>query len=581
MTGRLLAALLVLSAALAGSAMPPQQQPVAAQPSPSTPVREPVVQLALDSGPKTVGLFSPEAESVPAAKAGDEVITVAQLARALAAKHEAPMGKREKAGAAGMDFRPVLERLANVRLLIAEAREMGIGDLPEVKEAGAAFEKVGGREMLQAHATRDVKPDALEVEQRYRELVREPKVRSALFVALPDAEAFRAAVSKGGDFGALSKKAVEEKKAKADEVGAFVPTSKLLPEVAAALAAVQPGGVTEVVKLKEGYTVALLEEVRFPDDPAARAKAENESLVRQKKEVLKTYYASVVKRFAVVDRKLLKTLDLEAKKPGLEALKKDKRVVARIKGAAPITVGDLTTKVAEQFFHGMDRAAEGKKVNKMIDGTFDALLSERLVPLEAKRVGIVDSPEYQRRLADSLDASTFSLFLQRAIVPQVKVTEQEVRAYYDANSAEFAYPAMLKLEGLGYGSVADAQAALDKLRAGTDLKWLKANSGGQLDAEKAAVTFTGAPVAATALPDDLAAQLTAPRAGDIRLFKEGDQAFVVRVVEVTPTASKPFEEARGAIEEKLFFGKLNVAMEEWAGKLRQVRPVKIYVTSIS
>ncbi len=141
--------------------------------------------------------------------------------------HEAP--QKDGAAPASKDFRPILDRLVNARLLLAEAREMGIAELPEVKDVLTNFEKVGAREMLQERVTRDVKPDAKEVEQSYRETVRELKVRSVLFSRQTDANAFHAAVKKGGDFAALVKKAVADKKAKGDEEAQFVRVTQHAP----------------------------------------------------------------------------------------------------------------------------------------------------------------------------------------------------------------------------------------------------------------------------------------------------------------------------------------------------------------
>jgi hypothetical protein len=200
-----------------------------------------------------------------------------------------------------------------------------------VKQAVTNFEKVGAREMLQEHATQDVRPDAKEVEQRYREAVRELKVRSVLFSRQTDANAFHAAVKGGGDFPALVKKAVADKKAKGDEEAHFVRLSSMLPQTAVKVVKLKPGEITPVMKLKEGFAIARVEDVRYPEgDAAARAEAEKQSLLRQKKIALQKYSDGLVKRYATIDDALLKRLDLQAKKPGIDALEKDKRIVARI-----------------------------------------------------------------------------------------------------------------------------------------------------------------------------------------------------------------------------------------------------------
>ena len=577
----MLAALLSLGISLSARAMPPQKaEGAGAAPQPANAaVPEPKAHVTVDGKTITVPLFSEQADAVAAATAADDTITVGQLSRALATMHEAP--QKDGAAPASKDFRPILDRLVNARLLLGEAREMGIADLPEVKDVLTNFEKVGAREMLQERVMKDVKPDAKEVEQSYREAVRELKVRSVLFPRQTDANTFHTAVKAGGDFAALAKKAVADKKAKGDGEAQFVRVNNMAPQVAVKLMKLKPGQLADPIKLPEGIAIARLEDIRYPEgDAAARAEAEKQSLLKQKKLALQKYYDGLVKRYATIDKALLKKLDFQAKKPGIDALEKDKRIVARIQGAEPITVGELTKNVKLQFFHGIERAVNEKKVNAQIYPTFDAILSDRIVPLEARRVGIVDSAEYKRRRAAQEDGAVFSLFVKRVIVPQVKLTEKDVRAYYDSHKKEFAYPVFFRLDGLAYENVKDAQAALDRLRAGTDLKWLKANTTGQLSEHKAKYKFGGVPIAATAMPDDLRKQLTAAKVGDVRLFTEGEQSYVVRVSEVTPESQKPFDEVKADLQEKLFFEKVNAAVADYTTKLRKVQPVKVYITKI-
>lgn len=573
----MLAALLSLGIGLSARAAPPPPPGAAPAPAASAAAPDPKAYVTVDGKTVAVSLFSDQADSVAAAAVGDEVISVGQLSRALATMHET---QKDGGAPASKDFRPILDRLVNARLLIAEAREMGVADLPEVKKAVTNFEKVGARERVQEHATRDVRPDPKEVEESYKEMVRELKVRSVLFTRQSDAIAFHKAVKGGGDFVALVKKAVADKKAKGDEEAQFVRVTKMLPQIGVKLVKLKPGEITEPIQLKEGFSVARVEGTRFPEgDAEARAEAERRSLISQKKLVLQKYYDGLVKRFATIDRKLLDRLDFQ-KKPGIAEFEKDKRIIARVQGAEPITVGELATNVRLQFFHGVDRAVNERKVNKQIEPTFDAILSDRIVPLEARRLGILDSAEYKRAHLAQEEGATFSLFVSQAIVPQVKVTEKDVRAYYDSHKKEFAYPMFYRLDGLGYESAKDAQAALEKLRAGTDLKWLKANTTGQLPAEKAKYGFGGTLVAATAIPDALRKQLVTAKVGDIRLFTEGEQSYVVRVADVTPESQKPFDEVKGGIQDKLFYEKVNAAVADYAGKLRKVRPVKVFITKI-
>ena len=62
----------------------------------------------------------------------------------------------------------------------------------------------------------------------------------------------------------------------------------------------------------------------------------------------------------------------------------------------------------------------------------------------------------------------------------MKLDEPTVRKYYDTHKADYTLPAFYKLESIGFATQKDAEAAVAKLRSGTDFKWLNANADGKL-----------------------------------------------------------------------------------------------------
>jgi len=521
-----------------------------------------------------VPLFSERFAEFPVATAGDEVITLDQLSRALADAHSS----RKEGQAGGKDFMPILERLLDVRLLVAEARAMGIDDLPEHEKGLASYDRDALRTALQAKVIAGTVPDALEVEKGYREATREWKIRSAFFPKQEDALSFKSAVLAGGDFSELAHRAVKEGKATFDEGKDFVRTAKLKGEVAAMIAGLSPGAISEPIKLQTGVTIVHVDDIRFVDDPAARGEVERQSIARQNREKLKKYYDGMVKRYTVTDKALLKSLDFEAPKPGLLGYQKDTRTLVRIQGAKSITVGEFAAKLAEQFYHGVERAARDKKINLQKPLILDAMISDRIVPVEARALGLHETVEYRSKRSDYESGQLFRLFLERVIIPEVRISEADLKAYYEQHPKDFTFPAFYRLETIGFAEVKDAQAALQKAQAGTDMKWLKQNAAGQVPDDKLA--FTGGVVAGSAVSDDVRSVLSGVKPGDYRLFTHEGQAFVARVADVTPEATRPLDEVREDVQKAVFGEKLTAAVKAHANEIRKVRPVKVYLTHI-
>jgi PPIC-type PPIASE domain len=175
----------------------------------------------------------------------------------------------------------------------------------------------------------------------------------------------------------------------------------------------------------------------------------------------------------------------------------------------------------------------------------------------------------------------FGHAVEKVVIPEVKVTEQEAKDYYDQHKAEFTYPEFYKAESLAFTTVKQGQAALDKLRAGTDFGWMRANAPDQLAEEKVTIKFDGSTVSATSFSPEIAKALAGSKSGDYRLVADGaGHGYVIHVIDKTPSREQPYKDARGAITKKLFSEHIGRDISAWAAKLRQAREVQIYISKI-
>lgn len=521
-------------------------------------------------------LFDPASAKTPIAKVGAEVITLGALVDVLAAAHE------EHGGAAKgkTDFVPVLDRLIAVKLLAQEAREMGMDELPEIADQVRLFGESFLREAVKANAMKRVKFDPKEAEALYREQIREWRLRSVLFASEEDAKRMRAEVEGGKAFDELLRRAVAEKKAKADDETGFVSLEKLAPPVLEAVGKLAKGAVTLPVKLEKGFAVIRVEDVRHVESADARAWAEATSRERRKTDALHAYYESLLGKYGKADEKLLASLDYDgAAKERFEALRKDARALVTIQGEKALTVADLTAEIEKKFYHGAERAAGEKRVNAQKRAVFESMAFRRLLAKEAKRQGLAATPEYRRAVAEHEEGLLFGTFVQRVIVPDVSVQESAVKAHYEEHEAEYMYPQFYKLDGLAFSDAAAAQAALAKLRAGTDLKWLRQNAAGQLPEPDRKLQLGGT-VAASAIPAALGKALAGAKTGDLRLYPAEDGTYVLQVVSETPPAARPYAEVREAIARKLYAEQVEAKVQAYVQKLRGATEVKVFISRI-
>jgi len=568
-------------AALAGDAPTAPKAP-AAKVEPAAPAGKAAAEEPKQASTVAViaaPLFSDVFAATPVAKIEDEVITLRELTQALSSTHMT--GGVPVAGSTA-SWQTVLDRLVTLRLMVVEARTMDLDDLPEVKQAIEEHSGQFLREYYKAKVTDDVKPDAAEVSRLLETTTREWKLVSASFKDKADADAVAKEIAAGKPFDAVVAQAVADKKADPPLTGDFVGAKKLLPEVVAAVEGLAVGAVSAPVKAGPSWALLRVVEIRNVEDAEERAKAEGRSVERLRTVKLRQHFEELSKKNAQIDRGLLKRVDLEAKVPGLEALAKDKRAFATIKGEAPITVGEVVLEISKAFFHGPDSAVREKRVNLQKEEALDKLLYRRLFLKAAIAAGLKDSEDYRVEMREFTQGLLVDVYAKKVIVPEIKVTDEDSKQYYDEHKSEFTTPQFFKLQTMGFRTVKSAQAALEKFRAGTDWAWMRANAEDQLAEADRKLELDGATtLSANTLDPGLAEAVAGTKAGDLRLYKHAaGGAYVVLVKEQIASALKPLDEVRSAIGKKVMGHVATRTFETWGKKLREHYRVRIYLTRI-
>jgi parvulin-like peptidyl-prolyl isomerase len=473
----------------------------------------------------------------------------------------------------------LLRRLINTRLIIQEARRMGLDELKELKERADVFSKVTLREELMERHVRKIKPDEKEVEKTYRESVKESKIKLIVFEKEEDANQMEGLLKGGKDFDEVLGKFLLDKKGKGDKEGKFLKNTALLPEIAESVSKMETGSISPVIRIKSGYVIFKIEDIRFPEDPEIREKVKLDLVLKKREEALSEYYKNLKGKYAKVNEGLLKSLDFESKEPGFEKLMKDKRVVAEIKGEKPITVGDFTDYIRQQLYHGVERAVESKRLNNRKAKTLDEMLQKRIFRKEALRLGIDKTEAYKIKVKEYENSLIFGAFVQKAVAPDVKLKEEELRTYYDEHIKDYTYPEMMKISSLVFAKREDAEKAITNLRNGANFQWVKENAENQVSRNTVGIlNFDGRLLTTKDLPEEVSKTVSGGKTGDFRLYESPDNHFyVLSIQEAVPARPQPYGEAKENIARKIYNEKLTKAAEEYAGKLRAVSDVKIYL----
>jgi len=504
-------------------------------------------------------------------------ITLDEFNRELAALH---LGVAEGKRAGKENSLELLRRLVNTRLIIQEAERIGLDQLQEVKNMVDVFSRITLRELLAERQLKNVKADPKEVEKIYMESVREWKIKSVMFEKEDAVKKMEEDIKEGKSFDELAQKAVSDGTAKGGEEGSYLNQKGLLPQVAEAVSKMDVGSVSSIIPVGSGFAILKVEDIRYAESQEARKSAEREALALKKDSVLRSYNNGLIKKYVKLNKKVLDEIDFEAKEPGFQKLLDDKRVIAEVQGEKPITVGELTDTVRQQLYHGVETAIESKRLNEKKMPVLDEMLYKRVFRKEALRLGIDKTKVYKDRVKEYENSVIFGAFIQKAVVPDIKLKEEELKTYYDDHIKEYTMPEMMKINSLVFTKREFAEKALEKLRKGTDFQWLAENAEGQIDKSnsKDVLNFEGKILTTKDLPEGVRKSISGAKPGDFRLYESPEGYFyALAIQDVIPAKPQSFEDAKKKIAKIVFDDKLKKSVEEWAEKLRDASDVKIYL----
>lgn len=501
-----------------------------------------------------------------------EPITLDEFNQGLASLPETKTGKEDRS--------ELLRRLINIKLIVQEAKRIGLDELPEIKKMVDVFSRVTLREELMEKRAKEIKADENEVEKLYKESVKEYKIESVMLEKEEDAKEMEKEIKEGKTFEEIAKRFLAEGKARASEDKNYLKRGDLLPQIAEVISKMEVGSVSPIIPVASGFVILRISDTRYPEDQTATEQARREVLKGKQLRSIEEYSSALIKKYVKVHKEVFDRIDFESKDPGFTALLKDKRVVAEIKGEDPITVGELTEYLRQQLYHGVEKAIESKKLNSRKTPILEEMLRKRVYRKEALRLGLDKTENYKNKMEEYEDSVNFGVFINKAVAPDVKLKEDEVKAYYNEHIKEYTLPEMMRINSLVFAKRNGAEEAIEKFRKGSEFQWLATNAEGQVDRNtEGLLTFDSKLLLTTKdLPEGVQKAVSGARAGDLRLYASPDGYFYVLVIQdVIPSKPQPYEEARQNVAKKVFDDKLKKAVEDYADKLKAVSDVKIYL----
>jgi len=524
-----------------------------------------------------VPLNSPQFSDTPVAIVNDDPVYLGELAEILSHQEE----KQSEPGDRNKEYTDALERIIDTKLIALEANNIGLNETDSFKIQVEDFKRKTLQRELISNQLKGLEADPADVAELYEQMSREVKLFMVTFEAGFEAQKFLEDL-KENDFDKLVKKFAEEGKIKEQTEGEYVKIKDLLPNVVRQVYSMKTGDVSKVFNTENGFIVFKILDSRFVEDPDVKKEATEIVLDSLRKQKAMEYGNSLSDKYVDFNEKLYKDLDFD-KKIDIDKLKNDKRVIATVKGDKPveITVADLFSKVEGQSFHGADKAQQLGVLNKKKDIAITNMLFDYTSMLEAHNQGLDQTKSFKRKVKEYENSILFSSFIQKAVLPEVKMTPEEVHSYYEKHIDEYASPTMLRMNSLVFDNREDAEGALNKLKKGADFNWVSANSSGLVAPDTGGVLkFDQNILSMTALPDDLQQVIEDAKQGDSLLYAPDNSVYyyVLFIEDMFPSEPQPYDQVSKDVAKKVYNIKIQELVDEWVSKLKEAYEVQIFLS---
>lgn len=536
-------------------------------------------------------LFSRLFLDVPVALVNLAPVTVAEFSRNLQDVH-AQASESEMDSGSNEKIRNLIERLVRVRLVEQEARNIGLDQTSSFRSQTDAFAERTLLHALLDKQTESLVLDRAEVDKLYRKVSLQGAFRSYRFELEGKAQALHDSYKEGGDFESLVSVAIERGAAVEEEQQGEIMFKDLLPQIATAASEMTVGEVSEVFHHEDGFIIFILEDKSFVEDPKALKFARQTIWENQTAEFAAKYIEEINNRHAEFNQDALDALDFSRVKAinpdislgeALQPLIKDERILVSVAGAdsMELSVADLARKIKETYFHGVDKPLDEDDVDQKKEELLRDALFRMTGTLEARKLGLDKAPEYLAEVAEYERGLLFDLFMQKVVQPEVRPAEEEIQKYYSEHQDEFMTPTMVNLKSLPFYRKEDAVNAAEKLRKGSDFKWVSANVEGLVDFQNPdLLPINDRILNLSSLPEVLQDEAADAKEGDVIEYAEPNGFYyVLYVQDHYPASQRPYEEVRKGVIEIVYRQAFESTLDEWVLKLKEAYEVKIFLSA--
>ncbi|MBI5664843.1 MAG: peptidyl-prolyl cis-trans isomerase [Nitrospirae bacterium] len=455
------------------------------------------------------------------------------------------------------DISQYIQKLIDDRLIIQEARRMGLENSPEIQEKIREFVL---RESVVKLYNEEIVGKVSVTEKDIADYYKENYESLTLNIIEADNETAAGEILQKVKSGEEIEKFLPEDEAgpeKQKVKDLVVKRKALKPALKEAVSVLKPGEISGVIKEHDKYyIIKLLDRQAAPDAELESAAGAIKSALkdRQIKELSDKYLIQLREKEAVkIDRELLDSINPDEGDKTREEWSKDMRPLVTANNMT-LTVGDFVAMLPA-------------KPTKSKEVILNSWLDFKLVDLDALSRHYEVNSELKDSVQRYKNVLLKAAFTRKVINPGIRITDKDAEDYYMGHQDEYLKPAKYKIQQITLNSREEAQEALNSLAGGANFSWLAktkskdsfASAGGVVDWK----TKELLPDPAKEIIDDLTQ-------GDISpILQNNSEYMIFRLMEKSEREVESFNDVKPRAHRAAYEDKFHEIYNSYIEKLRK------------
>ncbi|MDL1956101.1 MAG: peptidylprolyl isomerase [Candidatus Desulfofervidus auxilii] len=508
------------------------------------------------------------------AKVNDEVIEVDDFKNALSDFHLLmQMRGRTTAGKLNLDvIENALQRMIENYLIAQEAKRLGLDKEPDYLNAIEEYKRNLCLDALWEEELKDITITDEELRKIYRERNTKIHVYQIFTRDKKKAEEALKRIKAGEEFKEVAKKFSEDPQAaKGGDLG-FIPLERMPEKWKKTVFSLSPGEISDIIEADSGFYIIKLVEIKKPDMAKFEKvkKSMRRKLLKEKKKVKREELINNWRKKAKVkvNKDLLEKLDPEREIQG---------IIAWVNGE-PIYVKEFLPILKRKLwgYQAMQRRWDIKvKMDDIKKEVLEELIKVHIAEQEAlSRSYLKKDKKLKRKLKIYEISLLVNEFKRKIVAPQITVTEEEMKKYYERHKKEkYMSPAKYYIRLIKVSTAQEAEDIHEELLAGADFALLAKKKSKSDSAKKGGLVGW---ISEDKLPESIRKVIKTLKPGEISpVIEEGRYYSIILLEDKKFPEPLPFKLVKKQVKKDIWVEKFNKFVVTYLNELKRLSKIKI------